>query len=216
MAHDAGRLVFFDLETAGPRPARNPIIQMAAIAVDGQLNQLETFEVKLLFDEKKADRQSLRKNHYNRGTWAREAVYPDIAAARLADFLRRHASQDRVSARGESYRVAQLVAHNAAFDGPFITTWFEKLDLFLPAHRHNLCTLQRAQWFFAERPHLPPPTSFSLASLCRYFGVPFHAADAHEALGDVAATLELYRALRLTLSASALRTPLPMASCCGQ
>jgi oligoribonuclease (3'-5' exoribonuclease) len=37
------RLVFVDLETAGLKPWR-PIIEIAAIAVDGNLRELERFE----------------------------------------------------------------------------------------------------------------------------------------------------------------------------
>jgi hypothetical protein len=31
--------------------------------------------------------------------------------------------------------------------------------------------------------------------LCHYFGIPFHAASAHEALADVSATVRLYEVL---------------------
>jgi DNA polymerase III epsilon subunit-like protein len=47
--------------------------------------------------------------------------------------------------------------------------------------RQVLCSLQRAMWFFGEA-NCVPPKDFKLASLCQYFGVPFHAANAHEAL----------------------------------
>lgn len=189
-------LIFFDLETAGINPARHPVIQIAAIAVDGSLNVLEAFEAKILFDKRQADRRSLRKNHYHPGRWAKEAQEPKAVAREFAEFLRRNSAVELTSSRGEPYRVAQLVAHNAAFDGPFLQSSYEKLGIFLPAHRHVLCTMQRAMWYFSERPHLSPPANFKLATLCRHFGVPFHAADAHEALGDVVATLGLYRALK--------------------
>ena len=35
------RLVFFDLETGGLDPKRNPIIQLAAVAVDSHLEVIE-------------------------------------------------------------------------------------------------------------------------------------------------------------------------------
>jgi DNA polymerase III epsilon subunit-like protein len=101
----------------------------------------------------------------------------------------------KLSAKGSSYHIAQLAAHNAEFDGAFLRAWFGRLDLYLPAHPKVLCTLQRALWYFAERPELPRPKDFKLATLCDYFGVPFHAASAHEALADVTATLRLYAAL---------------------
>jgi DNA polymerase III epsilon subunit-like protein len=189
------RSVFIDLETAGLNPMRHPIIQIAAIAVDAELNPIEAFEAKILFSVKAADRHSLRKNHYHPGTWAREAREEPQVADGLSAFLRRHASLARLSSSGESYQVAQLVAHNAAFDGPFLEEWFDRVRLFLPASRQVLCTLQRAMWYFAERPDLEPPRNMKLATLCEYFDIPFHAAAAHEALSDVTATVALYRAL---------------------
>jgi DNA polymerase-3 subunit epsilon/ribonuclease T len=196
MAHSAveNRLVFFDLETGGLDPKRHPIIQIAAIAVDSRLEILEAFEAKLRFDKTKTNAHSLRKNHYHPGVWAREARESREVAKDFSDFLRRHATVPVVSAKGEPYHVAQLVAHNAAFDGPFLFGWFERLDQFLPAQRQVLCTLQLALWHFLLTGDAPP-TNHQLATLCAHFGVPFHAASAHEALSDAAATVGLYRAL---------------------
>jgi DNA polymerase III epsilon subunit-like protein len=101
------------------------------------------------------------------------------------------------SAKGERYRIAQLAAHNSAFDGPFLQFWFEQLSIYLPARRQVICTMQRAIWYFTENPAMVPPKDFKLATLCEYFDVPFHAAAAHEALADVSATVALYRALRV-------------------
>lgn len=204
------RLVFIDLETAGPSPQRHPIIQVAAVATDESLVILEAFEAKIAFDEARANRNSLRKNHFHRGRWAKQAVNPKAAGHAFAEFLRRHATIELTSGRGEPYRVAQLVAHNAAFDAPFIQAWFDRLRIYLPAQRLVLCTMQRAMWHFAERPDSAGPYNFKLATLCRHFGVPFHAADAHEALGDALATLKLYQALLMasTISQEA-RVPLP-------
>lgn len=187
-----GAFVFVDIETAGIDPKRHPILQIAAIAADQQLRPLEGFEAKAQFDDAKANKNSLRKNHYSRGVWATEAIPAKEVAKQFADFLRRHASIPVVSSSGATYRVAQLVAHNAAFDGPFLTAWFERQGIFLPAKRHPLCTMQRAMWYFAERPELRPPSDYKLATLCRLFNVSFHAASAHEALGDATATLGLY------------------------
>jgi DNA polymerase III epsilon subunit-like protein len=188
-------VVFFDLETAGLNPKRHPIIQIAAIACGDESEPLEVFEVKIRFDDRKANKHSLRKNHYHPGIWAKEAQDEIDAAHSFGEFLRRHANIPMVSAKGEEYRVAQLVAHNAAFDGPYLQAWYERLGIYLPARRQVLCTMQRAIWHFSENPTLLPPKDFKLATLCEYFDVPFHAAAAHEALADVTATVILYRAM---------------------
>lgn len=188
-------LVFYDLETAGLDPKRHPIIQIAALAVDEDGQTIEAFEAKIRFNEKRANRNSLRKNHYRRGLWANESIEPEQAAKRFAEFLRRNATVAKLGSDGRLYRVAQLAAHNASFDGEFLRTWFERRNLFLPARFQVLCTLQRAMWFFQEYPDELPPADFKLATLCQHFGVPFHAASAHEALADVTATVGLYQAL---------------------
>lgn len=188
------RLIFIDLETGGIDPKRHPIIQLAAVAISLRGEVLEGFEAKLKFDFKKAKSHSLRKNHYHPGVWSREAQEPYRVAQDFASFLKRHATVPMLSAEGKSFYAAQLVAHNAAFDGPFLTSWYDKLGLYLPAHRQILCTLQLALWHFLFT-KAKPPANYQLATLCAHFGIPFHAAAAHEALADVSATVQLYRAL---------------------
>ncbi len=190
------RIIFFDIETGGLNPKRHPIIQLAAIAVGDDLEPIEAFEAKIRFDEGEANRNSLRKNHYHRGLWAREAREPEEVARSFAEFLRRYATVPMLSSDGRPYFVAQLVAHNATFDGAFLQAWYERLRIFLPARYHVLCTLQRAMWYFHEHQDVPLPSDFKLATLCQYFGVTFHAASAHEALADVSATVALCQAIR--------------------
>jgi DNA polymerase III epsilon subunit-like protein len=191
------RLVFFDLETGGLDPKRNPIIQLAAIAVDEKLDALEAFEAKIQFDKKSANSYSLRKNHYHPGVWAKSAQEPKIVAQDFAKFLRRHATLTATSSIGELYSLAQLVAHNSAFDGPFLTKWFERHKTYLPAHRLILCTMQLSMWHFANC-KTNSPDNYKLTTLCRHLDVPFHAASAHDALGDVTATVRLYQKLSVS------------------
>ena len=194
--HIEEKLVFFDLETAGVDPRQHPIIQIAAIAIDSSLCELETFELKIRFDEAEANPKSLSVNRYSKELWESEAVAAAAAAERFANFLRRHATVDMLSKNGKPYRLAQMVAHNGErFDGPFLEAWYSKLGLFCPARKMVLCTKQRALWFFDEDKSLTPPANFQLQTLCEYFGVPLRAEDAHDAFNDVRATVELYRAM---------------------
>jgi DNA polymerase III epsilon subunit-like protein len=188
------RLVFLDLETGGPDAKRHPITQLAAIAVDANCEPIEAFEAKLRFDKNKANAYSLRKNHYHPGVWAREARDPKEVAIEFAAFLKRHSAAAALSAQGKAYQVAQLVAHNAAFDGPFLMAWYERLGIYLPARRLLLCTMQLAMWL-ATTGDAIPPANFQLATLCAHYGIPFHAAKAHDALADVAATVQLHRTM---------------------
>ena len=204
------RIVFIDLETgglmdvvAGVVKIRKPVIQIAAVAVDSRLAECGRFETKISFDESDADAFALRKNGYDRDTWRRESVSPLVAAKRLIRFLRQHATVDRVSSSGRIFQVAKLAAHNAErFDGPILFAWYEHLakkhpkdHLFFPASFSVLCTKQKAYWLFEDDKSLTPPEDFRLETLCRYFGVPFDERQAHEALYDVLATVDLYRAM---------------------
>ncbi len=201
-------LVFIDLETGGPNPDRHPIIQIAASAVDGAtLATLETIELKVRVDERKTTKYALRKNSYSRRIWQQQALPEEEAARSFAGFLRRHATYATLSKDGKEYRLAQLAAHNAAFDGAFLHAWYERLKIFCPARHQLLCTLQRSLWYFVENPQLPSADNFKLATLCRYFNVPLHPLEAHDALADVRATIELYRALtgQMEPSSHALR-----------
>src|SRR5687768_5024484 len=93
MAAEPSTLIFFDLETGGPNPNRHPIIQIAAAALDGAtLATLETIELKVRFDERKATKFALRKNSYSRRAWQQAALPEHEAARSFAAFLRRHAT----------------------------------------------------------------------------------------------------------------------------
>ena len=186
----ATQLVAFDLETGGLETHR-PIIQIAAIAIDEDFNEREVFEVKVKFEETKACPDALRRVHYRRAEWKRSAVTPKKAAWAFSRFLRRHANVEVFRRDLSVFRVAQLASHNSQFDGPFLTEWFDRLDIFLPASYRVFCTLQRAYWFFHENPHLARPDDFRLGTLCEYFDVPLNPSDAHEALADTRAAIGL-------------------------
>jgi len=195
MHQERSELVFVDIETGGPNPKRHPIIQIAAIAVDGDtLATLETIEAKIRVDERQTTKYALR-NSYSRKVWQENALPEDEAAQRFAAFLKRHATCPEVSRSGAEFRLAQICAHNAEFDMAFLNAWYERLGIFWPARRQPLCTLQRSLWHFFENPSPTPPPNYRLDTLCQHFGVQFIAADAHDALGDVRATVALYRAL---------------------
>ena len=192
--HPDERLVFVDLETGGLETWR-PIIQLAAIVIGSDGRELDSYEAKLRFKESVADPRSLKKNHYSKERWLQEAQSAAVVAEAFSQLLMRHATIDQSTAEGRVFQVAQLVAHNAAFDGEFLKAWYARMRLFLPASPRVLCTVQRAMWAFHEDKSLTPPTDYKLGTLCRYFGVSLPVAEAHDALNDVRATVALYRKL---------------------
>lgn len=187
------RLTFFDIETSGLDESRHEICQFAAIAVDANWRELESIELKVTIDETKADRGALEINGYDPALWALEARSPAVARGRIADFLRRHATMDKVSKAGKPYTVARLCGHNAStFDGRFLAAWFKRAGEFLPgACFECLDTLALARW--VTYCHPCPPADHKLGTLCAWLGI--EHVEAHDALGDVRATAELARRL---------------------
>ena len=188
--------VCFDLETGGLEPDQ-PDIQLAAIAVGSDYNELATFERKIQFDESKATKVALEINHYDPEVWKREAKPLLQVCREFAEFLRPYCCVPKVSKAGKPYKVARLFGHNAAtFDGPRLQRMFTGAGVFLPADLRVRCTLQRALWWFDEHcEDLPKsPENFKVGPLCEYFGIP--VVDAHDALGDVRMTVALARKLK--------------------
>ncbi len=174
------RYVFFDLETTVPAKRGRPqIIQLAAVTFNDDGEFQDSIELKIVSNLRPLKQVQTRKRNYSEREWRAQGVCPQTAAKQFARFLW----------RGDYAN--QLVAHNAAFDAPLLHAWFKDVGVFLPARFHVLCTMQRAQWYFSERPTIERPRNFSLAALCQYFQVPFHAADAHDDLGDAKATADL-------------------------
>lgn len=188
------RKVFFDLETGGFDPAKHPIIQIAAIAVDADLKELASFECKVDFDLDEADKEALLNNSYDREVWERDSITPNHACNELSKFLKQFADVQMISKAGRPYNVAQLIGHNAdSFDGPFLQAWYRRLNQFMPAAFRTLCTYQRALHHFHENPDIGKPESYKLGDLCKWFGLPLE--NAHDAMGDCRATLAVYKAV---------------------
>jgi DNA polymerase III epsilon subunit-like protein len=182
----------FDSETTSLLPDCR-FIQLAAIAVAPDWSEIETFEVKIQFDEAVADPKALEVNHYDPIVWVMQAVPERQALTEFADFLGRHKSVEMVSKRtGRPYSVARLAGHNAAtFDGPRLFEAFRRHNMFCPAHPQVLCTLSRAMWFAIETG--TKFESLKLSYLAEFFGV--HVENAHDALADCKMAIGVAKAL---------------------
>lgn len=181
------RLTFFDVETGGLNPKRHPIIQIAAIQVDRRFENWRTFERKIKFDPARAERDALAMNSYDPAVWEREAVSAESAAKAFKKFISQAADVTKYSKAGRPYKVAQLAAHNAPFDRDFLFAWFRRENIFLSADWHVIDTVQLA--LLHNTLSGQQPSSLKLGDLCAYYGIPLE--NAHDALGDVTATVKL-------------------------
>lgn len=186
-------LVIVDSETDSLREDCQ-IIQLAAVAVDADLRELESFEVKLKFDVGLATIEALSKNHYNPAVWEVSAHPPTKGLDLFADFLRQHSHVMMVSKAGKPYTVARMAGYNSEFDGPRIKRHFQQFGKFLPAYPRVLCVLQKVDWYFQDRPQIKRPADLKQTTVCDYFGIP--CGEAHDALADVKLTIALMKALR--------------------
>ncbi|MEX0918853.1 MAG: 3'-5' exonuclease [Candidatus Paceibacterota bacterium] len=175
-------LAFIDVETTGLDPLRHEIIELGCVVVEqkdrpGRGPELiikDELEYKIKPQNiEVADPQALRINGYNEGDWLFAADLPQV----MTDFA------DKV-------RSATFVAHNVAFDWPFIEQAFRKAEIANPMHYAKLDTVSIA---FARLYHRPEVQKFSLRALCEHFDI--KNEKAHTALADAKATLAVYQKL---------------------
>ncbi len=188
------RLVVFDLETTGTNPDRDCVIQVGAVALDGELSPCGDFELKLRFDDRRASQATFGHNSFEQQRWYKEAVSPGEAARRFAKFLHEHATLERTGSRGKPFLITQLASYNSSFDAVFLQAWFEGVREFLPADRRVLCLLQRTHWALVESHGCTFPENLKLGTVCRELGIPL-GGNSHDAFHDARAAASLYRVL---------------------
>lgn len=185
--------VIFDLETDDKYPATAQIIQIAAVAVDGEFSELDSFSRLVQFDVSKASPEALKINHYDPEKWAANAR---PVASVLADFCawsRPYHDQVRTSKAGNPYKIGTLCGYNAAtFDGPILKRECERLRMFLPCDPRVRdafhVAMAACDFLGADLPN------YKLATVAEYFGAPVE--NAHDALSDVRTTVALMRRFR--------------------
>lgn len=185
----------------------NPIVQIAAIAVDAvTLDMIEEFEVKLNFRPELATAEALEVNSWDWATWEKDAAeYPD-GLDQLVFFLEAHRTVEMTSKAGKPYKVAQMAGHNYCdFDQEFLIRSFEDpiwqlfavpgdeprqaapRGVFFPGGFGGLDTLHLARWVFFQQSR--KPDDFKLETLAKWFEI--ETPDAHDALADVRVNIEV-------------------------
>lgn len=196
------KTVFIDLETTGLDTNTARPIQIAMVAVDRDtLEQIDSMEIKIEFDEALASPDALERNHYDRDVWAAEALPTTLAIKHVGDFLKRHATWQRTGKSGRTYTTCEIAGHNiAGYDAPILQRWFGDKNLFCPAATWTtgpVDTMHMARCIDWLKGYDPDPDGYSLGALCaRYF---IKIENEHDALDDVTATVKMAKALRLSV-----------------
>lgn len=123
-------LAFLDTETGGLEPGRDPVIEVATILTDLELNEVGRFEAKIqLRPGDVVSPEAARLNGYDPDVWAREAV----PMGEYRAFLSRHIP------RGS---VAVSIGHNVPFDRDMIDKgYFKPAGWFCPLSYHKVDTV---------------------------------------------------------------------------
>lgn len=183
--------VFFDTETGGLK-MEHPIIQIAAIAVDAEWQELEVFEAKIAFDPAVCEAEALAKNHYDADVWAAQARLESDVIKDFNAFLRRHARMQLTSKTGRPYRVARLAGHNiASFDIPRVRAAMDRhKQYFAGCWWYPLDTYALALWRYYD---CAGPDNYQLSTLAKYNEI--EVPVAHEALADVRTNIAVAKRL---------------------
>jgi DNA polymerase III subunit epsilon len=192
------RIVWFDLETGGLDPDKHQIIELAAVATNGEtFEEVGALHIRLQLVEGKYTKEALAINHYDPELW-KGALTAQEGLHEFCEFLREHATMEKEKKDGSGYyKVAMLGGHNILnFDIPFILAWKTRFKVWLPAgtwHGGVFDSLHLVQAFRLVVGE--DPASLKLKDCCDHFGIEGLADMQHTALGDVRATVSLVRAI---------------------
>lgn len=186
--------VFFDLETTDVDIARAEIIQLAAVAVDSELREVDSFSRLVTFNEKRANPEALKINHYDPERWKVHAQPAAVVLKAFCEWSRPYQDQTRIAkVSGKPFKVGTLCGYNAArFDFPLIERHCKANGIFLPFDfrvRDAMLVAQSVCDFTGVT-----PKDFKLGTIAELFKV--EVENAHDALSDVRTTIGLMRRFR--------------------
>jgi DNA polymerase III epsilon subunit-like protein len=175
-------ILWIDTETGGFSWRQDGLLQVAAITTSGfesGLVELDRMEVKIRKEPgRRYCREALELNHYDDDLWQREGLDLDHALRKVLAFA-------WSACRWEDDLATYFVAgHNVKFDLNFL----RGNGLYLPI------------WRTYDTMKASSKPKISLDDLCRSLDVEFGGAGAHDALSDIAATVECARRLNGVVS----------------
>lgn len=180
-----GNKIVFDIESGGFEKTKNALCELGALVINADNEIIDTFHFYV-------------KPYGRDGGLGEQCSYkPDAMAVNGL-------SEEKLAAEGEiiclvlqkfaqlleKYQIQAVIGHNSDF---FDVKWISyllqlyELDLAFNSIR-KVDTMKLAQARMDCRPE-----NYKLGTLCAYYGI--EITDAHTAIGDCTATLELYRRL---------------------
>lgn len=161
------RFAVVDVETSGLEPARDRVLQVGCVVVDGEGHVIDRWS-----------------SLVGRGLAVWRSVGPtEVHGIRRRDLWRAPSPRTVLSELSTRIDGCRFVAHNAPFDMAFLANEARRsgVDLRLDG---ALCTLRMSRALDPER-----TMSHRLGDLCERYGIPL--IDAHDALADAEATAAL-------------------------
>ncbi len=173
-------LAFLDTETTGLNPEKHEVIQVGVVLArqiqrvgkGPSIEIIEEIDMKIKPSRiEDAEDEALRINGYNEAEWM---FAPDLKPA--------------MEVLAKKLEGAIMVAHNIAFDAPFMDKCFERAGVENTMKRYKLDTISIAFARFYNRDN---DIKYSLGYLCDLFGI--KNENAHTALADARALYQVYK-----------------------
>lgn len=188
----ANKLAFIDTETTGINPYIHGIIEISYILTDSSLNELSSGTLTLnplSYNRQimKIDNKALEVNGTTKQqieTYRKSINVRQDFTTILSDHIDAYDKKDRYTMAG----------YNVEFDFKFVDNWFADSNTQIGRffNYQPICVMHLAK-FMEINDMIPAIPSYKLANI--YQQLTGQTLDAHKALHDIRATLELYKYL---------------------
>lgn len=180
----SGNKIIFDIETGGFEKSKNALCELGALVVNADNEILETLQyyVKPYCREASSELCSYKPDALAvNGITQQQIAEGKIIELVLLKFIKLIADHE----------VKTIIGHNSDF---FDTKWISYLLGRFTPHQQYFDEIRKVDTMRLAQARMDcQPPSYKLGALCEYYGI--EITDAHTAIGDCTATLELYKRL---------------------
>lgn len=177
-------LVFIDTETTGLDCDRHEVLEVALLRIDPKTLQEKGRYHAFFLPLRDPSEEVAKINGYDRNKWIERGA--------------RDLSEEALQAMIPLLEGAAFAGQNPAFDRGFIHADFESLEVRLPKMDYHLIDVAVFAWPLFVQGLIP---GVSLRHTMKFFGL---GEQPHGALGDVLATVEVYKRFMSAYGAAAV------------